>query len=49
MNTITNPKKSEQTDEQKIDSKYTVEYEDGVYTIVNEVTKEISILDAGNK
>lgn len=36
---ITNPQKNE-----KIDSKYTVEYEDGVYTITNELTKEISTL-----
>lgn len=43
-----NPKKNEPTDE-PIDSKYTVEYEDGVYTIVNELTKETSILDTGNK
>lgn len=37
------PRKNE---EQKVNnSKYTVEYEDGVYIITNEVTKEISILD----
>lgn len=34
---------------EKIDSKYTVEYEDGTYTITNELTKEISILDTQDK
>ena len=48
MNNDYESKKNEQTDE-PIDSKYTVEYEDGVYTIVNELTKETSILDTGNK
>jgi hypothetical protein len=34
---------------EKIDSKYTVEYEDGTYTITNELTKEISILNTQDK